>query len=65
VQEGVGKVCCPAKRAQSKIERTVSMVLYYLASHDPKKIESHEFTLKRNKNSPGQRGDHLAGQHPR
>jgi hypothetical protein len=40
-----------AKRAQSKIERTESMVLYYLASHDLKKIESHEFTLKRNKNS--------------
>jgi hypothetical protein len=27
------------------------MVLYYLASHNLKKIESHEFTLKRNKNS--------------
>ena len=27
------------------------MVLYYLASHGLKKIESHEFTLKRNKNS--------------
>lgn len=40
-----------AKRALSKIERTESMVLYYLASHDLKKIESHEFTLKRNKNS--------------
>jgi len=40
-----------AKRAQSKIERTESMVLYYLASHDLKKIESHEFTLRRNKNS--------------
>jgi hypothetical protein len=40
-----------AKRAQSKIERTESMVLYYLASHNLKKIESHEFTLKRNKNS--------------
>jgi hypothetical protein len=40
-----------AKRAQSKIERAESMVLYYLASHDLKKIESHEFTLKRNKNS--------------
>jgi hypothetical protein len=24
---------------------------YYLASHDLKKVESHEFTLKRNKNS--------------
>jgi hypothetical protein len=40
-----------AKRAQNKIERTESMVLYYLASHDLKKIESHEFTLRRNKNS--------------
>jgi hypothetical protein len=40
-----------AKRAQNKIERSESMVLYYLASHDLKKIESHEFTLKRNKNS--------------
>jgi len=40
-----------AKRAQSKIERTESMVLYYLANHNLKKIESHEFTLKRNKNS--------------
>src|SRR5271154_3531439 len=27
-----------ARRAQSKIERTQSMVLYYLASHDLKKI---------------------------
>ncbi|HTF70681.1 MAG TPA: siphovirus Gp157 family protein [Edaphobacter sp.] len=40
-----------AKRTQNKIERTESMVLYYLASHDLKKVESHEFTLKRNKNS--------------
>jgi hypothetical protein len=40
-----------AKRAQSKIERAESLVLYYLARHDLKKIESHEFTLKRNKNS--------------
>jgi len=40
-----------ARRAQGKIERAESMVLYYLASHDLKKIESHEFTLKRNKNS--------------
>jgi hypothetical protein len=40
-----------AKRAQNKIERTESMILYYLASHDLKKIESHEFTLVRNKNS--------------
>ena len=27
------------------------MALYYLAIHDLKKIESHEFTSKRNKNS--------------
>ena len=40
-----------ARRAQNKIEQTESMVLYYLASHDLKKVESHEFTLKRNKNS--------------
>ena len=40
-----------AKRAQNKIERTEAMVLYYLGSHDLKKVESHEFTLKRNKNS--------------
>ena len=40
-----------ARRAQNKIERTESMVLYYLASHDLKKVESHEFTLRRNKNS--------------
>jgi Siphovirus Gp157 len=40
-----------ARRAQNKIERTESMVLYYLDSHDLKKVESHEFTLKRNKNS--------------
>src|ERR1700745_3803535 len=40
-----------ARRAQNKIERTESMVLYYLASHDLKKIESHEFTLRRNKNT--------------
>jgi hypothetical protein len=40
-----------AKRAQAKIERTEEMVLYYLTSHDLKKIESQAYTLKRNKNS--------------
>jgi Siphovirus Gp157 len=40
-----------AKRAQNKIDRTESMVLYYLASHDLKKVESQAFTLKRHKNS--------------
>jgi len=39
------------KRAENKIARTESMVLYYLASHDLRKVESHEFTLKRTKNS--------------
>jgi hypothetical protein len=40
-----------ARRAKNKIARTESMVLYYLASHDLEKIESHAFTLKRHKNS--------------
>jgi Siphovirus Gp157 len=40
-----------AKRAQNKIEGTESMVLYCLASHDLKKIESHDFALKRNQRS--------------
>jgi hypothetical protein len=39
------------KREQSRIDRTREMVLYYLASHDLKKVESHEFTLRRQKNS--------------
>jgi hypothetical protein len=40
-----------AKRAQSKIDRTKSMVLYYLESHDMKQVESDDFTLRRQKNS--------------
>ena len=40
-----------AKRAQSKINRTKSMVLYYLESHDLKQVESDDFTLRRQKNS--------------
>jgi hypothetical protein len=40
-----------AKRAQAKIDRTEAMILYYLASHDLKKIESQAYTLKRHKNS--------------
>jgi hypothetical protein len=40
-----------ARRAQSKINQTQEMVLYYLASHDLKKVESSEFTLRRQKNS--------------
>ena len=37
--------------AQAKIDRTEEMILYYLTSHDLKKIESQAYTLKRNKNS--------------
>ena len=40
-----------AKRAQSKIDRTKAMVLYYLESHDLKQLESDDFTLRRQKNS--------------
>ena len=40
-----------AKRAENKIDRTKSMVLYYLNSHDLKQLESDEFTLRRQKNS--------------
>ena len=40
-----------AKRAQSKIDRTKSMVLFYLESHDLKQVESDDFTLRRQKNS--------------
>lgn len=40
-----------AKRAQNKIDRTKSMVLYYLESHDLKQIETDAFTLRRQKNS--------------
>jgi hypothetical protein len=40
-----------AKRAQSKIDRTKGMVLYYLESHDLKQVESDDFTLRRQKNS--------------
>jgi Siphovirus Gp157 len=40
-----------AKRAESKIARTESMVLYYLESHDLKQLESDDFTFRRQKNS--------------
>jgi hypothetical protein len=40
-----------AKRAQSKINRTKGMVLYYLESHDLRQLESDDFTLRRQKNS--------------
>jgi hypothetical protein len=40
-----------AKRAQSKIDRTKAMVLYYLESHDLKQLETEDTTLRRQKNS--------------
>jgi hypothetical protein len=40
-----------AKRAEGKIGRTKAMVLYYLASHNLKQLESDAFTLRRQKNS--------------
>jgi hypothetical protein len=40
-----------AKRAQSKIDRTKSMVLYCLESHDLKQLETEDITLRRQKNS--------------
>jgi Siphovirus Gp157 len=39
------------KRAERKIGRTKSMVLYYLESHDMRQLESDSFTLRRQKNS--------------
>jgi len=39
-----------AKRAESKIERTKHMVLYYLESHDLTRVESDQTTLRRQKN---------------
>lgn len=40
-----------ARRADNKILRTKRMVLEYLAIHDLKKVESDDFTLRRQKNS--------------
>jgi Siphovirus Gp157 len=40
-----------AKRAESKIARTESIVLYYLESHDLKQLETDDFTFRRQKNS--------------
>jgi ribose 5-phosphate isomerase RpiB len=40
-----------AKHAENKIALTKRMVLEYLAIHELKKIESDEFTLRRQKNS--------------
>jgi hypothetical protein len=40
-----------AKRAENKIARTESMVLYYLESHHLKQLETDDFTFRRQKNS--------------
>ena len=40
-----------ARAAANKVERTKSMVLYYLMSREIKKIEGREFTLRIQKNS--------------
>jgi Siphovirus Gp157 len=40
-----------AKRAENKIARTESMVLYYLESHDLKQLKSDDLTFRRQKNS--------------
>jgi hypothetical protein len=40
-----------ARAAAGKVERTKSMVLYYLLSRDLKKIEGQQFTLRAQKNS--------------
>jgi Siphovirus Gp157 len=40
-----------ARAAAGKVERTKSMVLYYLLTRDLKKIEGYQFTLRAQKNS--------------
>jgi Siphovirus Gp157 len=40
-----------AKRAESKMARTETMVLYYLESHHLKQLETDDFTFRRQKNS--------------
>lgn len=40
-----------ARTADNKAERTKSMILYYLASRDLRKVEGREFTLRAQKNS--------------
>ncbi|WP_263356650.1 siphovirus Gp157 family protein [Acidicapsa ligni] len=40
-----------ARATANKVERTKSMVLYYLVSRDLKKVEGQEFTLRIQKNS--------------
>src|SRR5271165_3453386 len=40
-----------ARATAGKVERTKSMVLYYLLTRDLKKIEGYQFTLRAQKNS--------------
>jgi Siphovirus Gp157 len=50
-KEEATRYAARAKRAESKIARTESMVLYYLESHDLKQLETDDFTFRRQKNS--------------
>jgi Siphovirus Gp157 len=50
-KEEANRYAAPAKRAENKIARTESMVLYYLESHDLKQLEANDFTFRRQKNS--------------
>jgi hypothetical protein len=50
-KEEAARFAARAKRAENKIARTESMVLYYLESHDLKQLESDDFTFRRQKNS--------------
>ena len=50
-KEEAARFATRAKRAENKIARTESMVLYYLESHDLKQLETDDFTFRRQKNS--------------
>jgi Siphovirus Gp157 len=50
-KEEAARYAARAKRAENKIARTESMVLYYLESHDLKQLETDNFTFRGQKNS--------------
>jgi hypothetical protein len=50
-KEEAARYAARAKRAENKIARTESMVLYYLESHDLKQLETDDFTFRRQRNS--------------
>ena len=50
-KEEAARYAARAKRAENKIARTESMVLYYLESHNLKHLETDDFTFRRQKNS--------------